>query len=120
MKILIVDDSKVTRKFVRRCIREAGLGAHDFEEADNGLDALRRVAEGTPDLVVTDWNMPHMNGIDFLSQVRGTGNAVKVGFITSEGTDQMRREASDVGAQFFITKPFTPESLRTALQGILK
>ncbi|MBK7859259.1 MAG: response regulator [Archangiaceae bacterium] len=119
MKILIVDDSKVTRKFIGRCIRQAGLGAHDIEEAENGLEALKRVAELAPDLVVTDWNMPHMTGIDFLHQLRSSGSQVNVGFITSEGTDVMRHQAKEGGARFFITKPFTPESVRDALQQVL-
>ncbi len=119
MKILIVDDSKVTRKFIGRCIRQAGLGDHSIEEAENGLEGLKRVAELSPDLVLTDWNMPHMNGIDFLQQLRSAGSQVTVGFITSEGTDAMRGEAKAQGARFFITKPFTPESVRDALREVM-
>lgn len=118
MKILIVDDSKVTRKLVSRCIREAGLGTHTIEEASDGLGALKQVAETSPDLVLTDWNMPHMSGIELANRLRGAGHQVRIGFITSEGTDAMRKEAKAVGAEFFITKPFTADALRTALQGL--
>lgn len=118
MKILIVDDSKVTRKFVSRCIRQANLGDHTIEEAENGLDALKRLSESTPDIVLSDWNMPHMSGIELLSRLRGDGNPVKLGFITSEGTDEMRQEAEASGAEFFITKPFNADTLRTVLQDL--
>ena len=66
MKILIVDDSKVMRSIVKRTLRQAGFGNHDVVEAGNGAEGLEQVSEHTPDLVLCDWNMPEMNGIEML------------------------------------------------------
>ena len=83
MKILIVDDSKAMRMIVKRTLRQAGLGGHEVEEAGNGVEALPLVASWQPDLVLSDWNMPEMNGIDFLRALRAQGNEVRFGFVTA-------------------------------------
>lgn len=118
MKILIVDDSKAMRMIVRRSLRQAGYGGSDVIEAASGAEALTLLDSETADLVLCDWNMPEMNGIDFLRNLRGKGSTIPFGFITSEGSEEMRREASEAGAAFLLQKPFTPEAfadiLRTA------
>ncbi|MFN8050690.1 MAG: response regulator [Acidimicrobiales bacterium] len=115
MKILIVDDSKAMRMIVKRTLRQADLGDHDTEEAGDGTEAIPLIDSWCPDLVLSDWNMPEMNGIDLLRHVRASGNTVRFGFVTSEGTDDMRQLASDEGAEFLITKPFDPDSFTVAL-----
>ena len=62
MKILIVDDSRVMRMLVRRTLRQANIGEHDYEEADNGSDALDKLKAFSADLILSDWNMPSMDG----------------------------------------------------------
>lgn len=119
MKILIIDDSKAMRLIVRRTLRQAGFDGHEIDEAENGVEALARIADQRPDLVLSDWNMPQMNGIDLLRALRAQGDLVRFGFVTSEGTDEMREQASDAGAAFLITKPFTDESFRLALSPVL-
>ena len=119
MKILIVDDSKVMRSIVKRTLRQAGFGNHDVVEAANGSEGLERVAEHTPDLVLCDWNMPEMNGIEMLQELRGAGNEVKFGFVTSEGTAEMHQVAMDAGALFLITKPFTADDFEEKLSPVL-
>ena len=94
MKILIADDSKVMRQIVLRTMRQAGFGHHDFVEAEDGADALDKVAAETPDLVLSDWNMPNKTGIELLRALRGSGNAVPFGFVTSEGSEEMRATAA--------------------------
>jgi len=116
MKLLIVDDSKAMRMIVRRALRQANLGEHQVDEATNGEEALEKLRGSTFDLVLADWNMPQMNGIDLLKAVRSEGMPVKFGFVTSEGTDDIRELAMQSGAQFLIVKPFTPEALHDALQ----
>lgn len=119
MNVLLVDDSKAMRLIVRRALREAGFGAHEFVEANNGAEALAAIAQRPPDLVLSDWNMPEMLGIDLLTSLRSQGSTVQFGFVTSEGSDEMRNRARAAGASFFITKPFSPDDLAKALRPIL-
>lgn len=111
MKILIVDDSKVMRSIVRRGLREAGYGQADVLEAVNGADALAKVGAYQPDLILCDWNMPEMTGIDFLVALREKGDSTPFGFVTSEGSVSMRERATQGGAAFLLAKPFTPDDL---------
>ncbi|RKS80187.1 two-component system chemotaxis response regulator CheY [Motilibacter peucedani] len=119
MKILIADDSKVMRQIVTRTLRQAGYDGHDIVEAVDGKDAFEKVVAEAPDLVLSDWNMPNMTGIELLDALRGAGNAVRFGFVTSEGSPEMRGRAEASGALFLIAKPFTPEAFRDALDAVL-
>lgn len=118
MKILVADDSRVMRQIVIRTLRQAGHGGHEVVEAENGRQAVELVQTEAPDLVLSDWNMPEMSGIDALLTLRGAGNAVPFGFVTSEGSDEMRARAEQAGAAFLIAKPFTPEAFDEALTGV--
>jgi len=115
MKILIVDDSKAMRMIVIRTLRQAGFGGHTLVEAGNGAEGLAAVNQGGFDVVLSDWNMPEMSGIEFLRGTRAAGNNVPFGFVTSESTAAMRQTATEAGASFLIAKPFTPESFEAAL-----
>ena len=119
MKILIVDDSKAMRMIVRRTLRQAGYGHHELEEAGNGVEALDAIKRQSPDLVLSDWNMPEMNGIELLRALRGSGNRVRFGFVTTEGTAEMRQAASNAGALFLIAKPFTVDTFQRELSTYL-
>jgi two-component system chemotaxis response regulator CheY len=119
MKILIADDSKVMRQIVLRTMRQAGFGHHDFVEAADGAEALDKVAAEAPDLVLSDWNMPNKTGIELLRALRSSGNAVPFGFVTSEGSEDMRGTAKAAGAMFLIAKPFTAEHFESELSGML-
>lgn len=119
MKILIVDDSRAMRLIVTRTMRQAGYADHAVVEATNGREAFDLVAAEAPDLVLSDWNMPEMTGIELLRSLRRGGNQVPFGFVTSEGSTDMRDLAAAAGAAFLIAKPFTPESFRDALEPFL-
>lgn len=119
MRILIVDDSKAMRMIVRRTLRQAGFGQHEVEEAENGAQALEMIRANPPALVLSDWNMPQMSGIELLQAVRDEGHKVKLGFVTSETADEMRALAAEQGAAFLITKPFTEETFRQVLEPLL-
>lgn len=119
MKILVADDSRVMRQIVVRTLRQAGFGHHDVVEAEDGADALAKVAAENPDLILSDWNMPNMTGIELLRALKGQGDTRPFGFVTSEGSDDMRSTAEQAGALFLIAKPFTPDSFQDALSGIL-
>lgn len=115
MKILITDDSAVMRKIVIRTIRQAGLGKHEIVEAVNGRDALEKVREVKPDLILSDWNMPEMTGIEFLRALRASGDTTPFCFVTSEGGDDMGELAEAAGAIGVIVKPFTAEAFMDKL-----
>ncbi|NJC71767.1 response regulator [Planosporangium thailandense] len=119
MKILIADDSRVMRQIVTRTLRQAGYDDHDVIEAADGRQAFDAVVNENPDLVLSDWNMPEMTGIEVLRMLRANGVEVPFGFVTSEGTAEMRNTAEEAGAIFLITKPFTAEAFRDALDPIL-
>ncbi len=120
MKILIVDDSKAMRMIVRRTLQQAGFEqGHVVTEATNGAEALTSIRSSRPDLVLSDWNMPEMSGIELLTALRSEGVNVKFGFVTSEGTERMRAEASAAGALFLISKPFTADDFRKTLATIV-
>ncbi len=119
MKILIVDDSKAMRMIVKRTLRQAGFGDHEVGEAVDGANGYEQVAAFGPDLVLCDWNMPNMSGLEFLQKLKADGNKVPFGFITSEGTAEMRATAAENGALFLIAKPFTPDMVQEALKGII-
>ncbi len=120
MKILIVDDSTAMRMIVRKTIRQAGFEGHDFTEADDGAKALAAITAGPPDLILSDWNMPNMTGIELLEKLNGSGVSVKFGFVTTEATPEMRARASAAGAKFLISKPFSPESFKETLGPYIK
>lgn len=119
MKILIVDDSKAMRMIVARTLRQAGYGDATLVEAGNGREALAVIESNPPNLVLCDWNMPEMSGIELLRALRGANNAVPFGFVTSEASQEMKDTATAAGAQFLITKPFTPKVFEQTIGGMV-
>jgi two-component system chemotaxis response regulator CheY len=118
MDVIIADDSKAMRMLVLRALRHAGFSVTAREAAD-GKEALELVKESVPDLILSDWNMPVMSGIDFLREVRALGITTPFGFVTSETTARMREEAILAGASFLLGKPFTPEAFQDILTGLV-
>lgn len=119
MKILIVDDSKAMRMIVRRALNQAGFAKLEAIEASNGVEALQIIEQQAPDIVLSDWNMPEMKGIDLLKSLRAKGRNVPLGFITSESSPEIRDLAVDSGAAFVIVKPFTPAAIELALKPLI-
>jgi two-component system chemotaxis response regulator CheY len=119
MKILIADDSRVMRQIVTRTLRQAGFGDHDVVEAADGRQALELARAEQPDLVISDWNMPEMTGVEVLRALRAGGEPVRFGFVTSECTPEMQQQAEEAGAAFFIIKPFTAERFEEVFAPIL-
>jgi two-component system chemotaxis response regulator CheY len=119
MDILLVDDSKTMRGTVQRAIRQAGFRGLTVGEAENGVQVLEKLRTDQPKLILSDWNMPEMSGIDFLVQVRASANQVPFGFITSEASAAIKELAMKSGASFLVTKPFSPETMQEALSPIL-
>ena len=116
MKVLVVDDSRAMRMIVKRTLSQAaGFAGADIAEACDGAGALDAIRADTPDLVLCDWNMPNMTGIELLTALRAEGNSVNFGFVTSESTPEMYERAMAGGAAFLVTKPFTARNFELAL-----
>ena len=114
---LIVDDSRVIRKVSRHIVEGFGF---EVSEAENGLDALDRCREKMPDLILLDWNMPIMSGIEFIDALRESdgGGEPKVMFCTTEHDVGHVREGIAAGADEYVMKPFDHETLHLKLARI--
>jgi len=91
---------------VLRTLRQSGIEIEDVREAVDGQDALVAIDEFDPHLVLSDWNMPTMSGIELLRALRGRGDTRLFGFVTSETNPAMREDAISAGAAFLLAKPF--------------
>ncbi|HEU4581011.1 MAG TPA: response regulator [Polyangiaceae bacterium] len=118
MNVLVVDDNKAARKTVLRTLRQTGLTGLQVEEAENGSDALAKLAHSEPDLILSDWSMPEMNGVELLRELRSRGSSVKFGFVTLQGASTaMREKAFEAGAQFVVDRPLSPQGFLSLLGG---
>ncbi len=115
MKTLVVDDSRAMRMIISRTLKKIGIKGADIVEASNGVEALEKIDSENPALVLSDWNMPEMLGIELLEKVRESGNEVAFGFITSESSVETKSLAIEKGASFLISKPFSSTSIEQAL-----
>jgi two-component system chemotaxis response regulator CheY len=121
-KILIVDDSATMRKIISRVLRQAEINCTAILEAGNGVEGLQRlISDPDIELILSDINMPEMNGIDFVKNVRKLHAKEKLPcvMISTEGGEAVMQSAIEGGANGYVTKPFTPESIRKALEGFI-
>ena len=119
MKILIVDDSRAMQAIVRRAVMETGIDPLDIQTASSGHDALNQVQSFKPDVVLTDWHMPGMTGLQMVQTMRQMGlRDTYVGFVTTETQNDRVQEALNNGANFVLNKPFKDEELREKLGAI--
>jgi len=114
LRVLIVDDSAVMRKIVERCLRQAGIELREVVEAGDGVEGLAAVRGGAMDLILSDINMPVMDGLQFLQGLQGLDNAkgTPVVMITTEGSESRVVEALSAGARGYIRKPFTSDQIK--------
>ncbi|MCW8875801.1 MAG: response regulator [Kangiellaceae bacterium] len=115
MKFLIVDDSKAMQKVVMKTMHKAGYQDHQYEFADNGLEAYELIKSWGPDLVLSDWHMPQMDGMALLKKIQSEQLNVRIGLVTTERSESSIKEALNAGALFLVSKPFTPEQLAEAV-----
>jgi len=122
LRALIVDDSSVMRKIVERSLRQAGLELSQVLEASNGVEALSIAQEQEVDLILSDINMPVMDGLEFVRQLQGLENRKKVPvvMITTEGSESRVVQALSCGACGYLRKPFTPDQVREHVLPVLK
>jgi two-component system chemotaxis response regulator CheY len=114
IRTLIVDDSTVMRKIVERSLRQAGLDQMVVYEAGNGAEGLDLLKSKPVDLILSDINMPSMDGLEFLRQIRAQNLApgVPVVMITTESSEEHVKQAILAGARGYIRKPFTAEQVK--------
>jgi two-component system chemotaxis response regulator CheY len=112
MRFLIVDDSSTMRRIIINTLTK--LGYQSFLEAGNGKEGLDRLGAGPVDMVITDWNMPEMNGIDFVRHLRSRedGRAVPVLMVTTNAANSDVSEALRAGVNNFVVTPFTADTLK--------
>lgn len=120
--VLLVDDSSTMRKIVGRSLRQAGIEFDNIYEAADGLQALEMLEKETVDLVLSDINMPNMDGISFLREKANRPNMknIPVFMISTETGDDIIGEAKSLGAVGAIKKPFTPDMVNAVLGPFLK
>ncbi|MGA2559372.1 MAG: response regulator [Terracidiphilus sp.] len=120
-RTLIVDDSSVMRKIVERALRQAGLDDMVVQEAANGTEGLDLLRAKAFDLILSDINMPSMDGLEFLRQLRTQNLApgVPVVMITTESSEEHVKQAILAGAQGYIRKPFTAEQVKERVLPLL-
>ena len=119
MHVLVVDDSQVMRSAVSRALKEAGF---DFtiSQAPDGRAALDVIRNEKIDLVLCDWNMPVMGGIELIRHLRTNGNNVTFGMVTARSTLGSKEEALEAGANFVIFKPFSSDDFKGAISKFVK
>ena len=122
MKALVVDDSKAMRSILRRILKDLGF---EVFEAANGQEGLERLAKaGAPDLALVDWNMPEMNGLEFVRAVRSDPayNNLRLMMVTTETETERVAAALEAGANEYIMKPFPKDALieKLAMLGIIE
>ena len=118
-KLLIVDDSSTMRKIIMRVLRQAEISVDNILEAGNGVEGMQQLLSN-PDiaLVLSDVNMPEMNGLDFVKEISKshTKEKLPVIMVTTESGQGLLANALEEGANGYVCKPFTPETIRSALE----
>lgn len=119
MKILLVDDSRTIRNLQKNIL--AQLGHTDIVEAGDGVEAIRRIAETNPDLALIDWNMPNMDGITLIKELRKLPQYkfTPMLLLTTESAADKKAEGKAAGATGWLVKPFNPDQLLATLKKVL-
>jgi two-component system chemotaxis response regulator CheY len=118
-RILFVDDSPTMRRIIANTLNKIGIERYD--QAENGLDALEKLHEKKYDLLLTDWNMPEMNGKELIEFIRGQEHLknLPILMITTRGMEEDVLTAIRAGVNGYIVKPFTPDVLKKKMIEIL-
>jgi len=120
--VLVVDDSAAIRKILTRVLRQTGMAIQTIHEAGDGQEALAQMAQHRIDLVLSDINMPKMDGLQLLASLKASPQwrHVPVMMITTEGGETKVTEALRLGAAGYVRKPFTADQIKEKLTGILQ
>ncbi|ASY77721.1 MULTISPECIES: chemotaxis response regulator CheY [Pectobacterium] len=120
LRFLVVDDFSTMRRIVRNLLKE--LGFNNVEEAEDGADALNKLRSSTFDFVISDWNMPNMDGLELLQTIRADGalSSLPVLMVTAEAKKENIIAAAQAGASGYVVKPFTAATLEEKLSKIFE
>ncbi len=120
MKVLVVDDFSTMRRIVKNILKQ--IGYSDIEEAEDGNTALVRLRQGGFGLVVSDWNMPNMTGLDLLKAIRADNdlNKMPVLMVTAEAKKENVMDAIQAGVNNYVVKPFTAAALKEKIEKIFE
>ncbi len=116
MKFLVVDDSSTMRRIIKNSLKR--IGFEDIVEAENGKDGLEKMDD--VDIILTDWNMPEMDGLEFVKRIRATNSSIPILMVTTNAAKDDIVEALKNGVNNYIVKPFTPETLKEKVESVLK
>lgn len=119
MKLLVVDDSSTMRRIIKNTLQR--LGYEDILEAENGVEAWNLMNSSDIRILITDWNMPEMNGLDLVKKVRAEARYkdIPIIMVTTEGGKAEVITALKAGVNNYIVKPFTPQVLKEKLEVVL-
>ncbi|MBN1225744.1 MAG: response regulator [Deltaproteobacteria bacterium] len=119
--VLIVDDSSSMRAVIKKTIKVSGFNVGRFLTAEDGRDAMKVLSAEWVDLVLTDINMPNMNGMELIQKMKEDEilKTIPVVIVTTEGSEKVKKQSMDLGANALIKKPFRPEDIRNALNRIM-
>ncbi|MFQ3573143.1 MAG: response regulator [Thermodesulfovibrionales bacterium] len=119
MKILVVDDDKTTRKLLSLYLKSKG---HEVVTAENGLEALEKLGTENVNLVVTDMNMPYMDGIELVKNIRSeeTVSHIPIIMVTTEADEEEKKRAFDAGVDDYLVKPANADQINSSILKILK
>ncbi|ASN86245.1 MULTISPECIES: chemotaxis response regulator CheY [Pectobacterium] len=120
LRFLVVDDFSTMRRIVRNLLKE--LGFNNVEEAEDGADALNKLRSSAFDFVISDWNMPNMDGLELLQTIRADGalSSLPVLMVTAEAKKENIIAAAQAGASGYVVKPFTAATLEEKLSKIFE
>jgi two-component system, chemotaxis family, chemotaxis protein CheY len=120
LDVLIVDDSAAIRKILQRVLRQAEIPIGTVFEAGDGVEALEMLKKQTVGLILSDINMPNMDGLEFLTKVRAerAWQSLPIVMVSTEGTHAKVLEAVERGASGYVRKPFTAEQIKEKLAGL--
>lgn len=123
IKVMLVDDSAVMRKMVRRAIEETKLKMDELVEAANGVEALEKLQDHEDiGIIFSDWNMPEMDGLTFVKNLRSNYlfKDVPVIMVTTEASLEKIKQARDAGANAYVTKPFTADKIKEKIIQVMR
>ncbi len=116
MKILVVDDSSTMRRIITNTLKR--IGHSDIEEAEDGKDALKQMETHPIELLITDWNMPIMNGLQLVENVRAKNKKIPILMVTTNAAKDDVIAALKAGVNNYVVKPMTPETLEEKIKAI--